>query len=143
MISLRAYRHNPHFADLFAHVHPLCWPILWWQLNTLFAWCRREGIPAVLCSVNSRGFLTLRHAGARPDPAVYQPLPRTFRPLTDDSRGSDLPIFATGLAAPEALRRFPILPREAGEVAPKGSEGALPSMLDSTWPFLSSRLPPR
>ncbi len=130
MIPMRAFRTDPHFADLFAHVHVICWPILWWQLNALFGWCKREGIPGVLYSVSPWGFITLRHAGDRPDPATYKPLPRTFRPLTDDSWESDLPacLESLTLAAQCAL----LLPCEAGEVAPKGSEGALPSPPDTS-----------
>ncbi|MDP3459303.1 MAG: hypothetical protein Q8S09_08525 [Hyphomonas sp.] len=130
MIPMRAFRADPHFADLFAHVPVICWPILWWQLNALFRWCKREGRPDVLYSVSPWGFITLRHAGDRPDPATYQPLARTFRPLTDDSWGSDLPVFAADLAAFEALRRVPILPCASGGGGSRHrreTEGALPS----------------
>jgi hypothetical protein len=105
MVSIRAFRADPHFADLFEHVHVMCWPILWWQLNTLFRWCKREGIPDVLYSVNDWGFITVRHFGEKPDPAAYTPLPRTVRPLTDASWASALPAcLASGfLAAPCVL----------------------------------------
>ena len=76
----------------------------------------------VLDSVNSWGFLTLRHAGARPDPAVYQPLPRTFRPLTDESWESDVPA---------CLEPF-ILFREAVGDVRRSRKGALPSPYDSS-----------
>ena len=92
MISVRTFRSNPHFAELFAHVHVMCWPILWWQLNALRRWCAREGIPDVLYSVSTWGFITVRHYGAHPDPALYAPIARTFRPLTDRSWNSDMPI---------------------------------------------------
>ncbi|MFN7164907.1 MAG: hypothetical protein ACK4P2_08840, partial [Hyphomonas sp.] len=114
MIPMRAFRADPHFADLFAHVHVICWPILWWQLNALFGWCKREGIPGVLYSVSPWGFITLRHAGDRNDPATYQRPERTFRPLTDDSWGSDLPVILSDLAALETLRHVPILPCASG-----------------------------
>ncbi|MDP1555827.1 MAG: hypothetical protein Q8L84_10225 [Hyphomonas sp.] len=123
MIPMRTFRSDPHFAELFAHVHVICLPILWWQLNALFRWCKREGIPAVLYSVNPWGFITLRHHGDRNDPHAYKPPTRTFRPLTDESWGIDLPA-CLDIEAETALR---FLPCEAGEVAPKGSEGALPS----------------
>ncbi|MDP1557038.1 MAG: hypothetical protein Q8L84_16385 [Hyphomonas sp.] len=113
MIPMRAFRADPHFADLFAHVPVICWPILWWQLNALFRWCKREGRPDVLYSVSPWGFITLRHAGDRPDPATYKPLPRTFRPLTDDSWGSDLPSGLKLLSLSEATGDALFLPRKA------------------------------
>jgi hypothetical protein len=110
MISLRTFRSNPHFADLFAHVHVICWPILWWQLNALLRWCRREGIPDVLYAVSPWGLITIRHAGTRPG-TFYQPLERTFRPLSEPSWESDLP---SNIAALETLRLILFLPRAAG-----------------------------
>jgi hypothetical protein len=130
MIPMRAFRSDPHFADLFAHVPVICWPILWWQLNALFRWCKREGRPDVLYSVSPWGFITLRHAGDRHDPAAYKPLARTFRPLTDDSWGSDLPFLLSDLATLETLRLVFILPRPGGGggiLRSRMSEGALPS----------------
>ncbi len=125
MIPMRTFRADPHFADLFAHVHVVCWPILWWQLNALFRWCKRQGIPDVLYSVNAWGFITLRNAGAAFDLTAYKPEFRTFRPLTEAIWGSDLP------ACLEPL----FLPREAdGSVSRQRheTEGPLPSQLDST-----------
>jgi hypothetical protein len=37
IIPMRAFRTSLHFANLFAHVPVICWPILWWQLNALLA----------------------------------------------------------------------------------------------------------
>ena len=87
MISIRAFKNVPHFAELFAHVHPVCWPILWWQLNALLAWIKRRGGVDVFCSVIAWGFITLRPVGKAPDPGTNMPLPGTFRPLTDKSWG--------------------------------------------------------
>jgi len=135
MIPMRTFRADQHFTDLFAHVHVICLTLPWWQLNTLFRWCKRQGIPGVLCSVSAWGFITPRHAGDRQDPATYKPHPRTFRPLTDESLGSDLPFFAADLAAFEALRLVPILPRPGGGGSSHRrceSVGTLPSPLDSS-----------
>ncbi len=129
MPTLSALRSSPHFAPLFAHVFVLCWPILVWQINRLFSWSRREGYPNILYSVSRWGFITIVYLGDRQDPDAYKPLPRIFRPLTDASYASDLP---ANLATSESLTAVPPLSRAAGEVAPKGPEGALPSILDST-----------
>jgi len=98
MISLRAIRGDLHFADLFAHVYVICWPILWWQLNLLRKWCLAHNIPDVLYSVSPWGFIKVRQFGKAPDPNAYTPRPRTFRPLTDDSWASALPTNLEGLS---------------------------------------------
>ncbi len=129
MWSIARLRSHPHFARAFAHVHPLCWLILWWQLNRLLRWfetCRPED---VFYTVNRWGGVTIRLVSDMPGPATYRPLPRTFRPLTDESWSSDVP---ANLAANESLRLFPILPRCTGEVSPKVTEGALFALTPDT-----------
>lgn len=91
MVSIRTFRSIPHFAELFAHMPVICWPIFWSRLSSLFRWCKREGIPDVCYAVGDEGLITVRHFGAKPHSAAYTPLPRTFRPLTDASWGSALP----------------------------------------------------
>ena len=112
MPSISALRRSPHFAHLFAHVHPLCWPILLWSLARLFKWFDTAGFENVLYSTSRWGFIRIAYLGdKKADPAAYKPLERTFRPLTDDSWGTSLPAELTNeLAAPCAL----ILPCEAG-----------------------------
>ena len=83
MISIRAFRSNPDFAELFAHVHVICWPILWWKLNALYSWWRRAGIPEVLYTVNAWGCISVRYAGTAADPSLHRPVERTFRDLSD------------------------------------------------------------
>ncbi len=129
MPTMSALRSSPHFAPLFAHVFVLCWPILVWQLNRFYSWTIREGIHDALYSVNRWGWLTVHYLGDREDPAAYKPLPRIFRPLTDASYASDLP---ANLATSESLKAVLPLSRAAGEVAPKGPEGALPSQRFNT-----------
>ncbi len=125
MPTLTALRTSPHFARLFAFVHVLCWPILWWNLCRFYRWCARENITDALYTINRWGSLTVVRLGDRHDPAAYKPLARTFRPLTDASWGNDMPVFAADLAACETLRLCQTSPAPAGEVAPKGPEGAL------------------
>ena len=91
MWSFARLRQCPHFAPIFAKVHPLCWPILWWQLNRLLRWFDRTRPEDVLYSVNRWGFVQVCYVAPRIDPATYKPLPRTFRPLSDPSWDSALP----------------------------------------------------
>lgn len=111
MLSIRALRAKPFYADMFARVHVLCWPILWWQLKRLFDWYHREGITGGFFSVSRWGIVTVHYVDDKIDPATYRPRPRTFRPLTDPGFASDLP---ANLATREILTAAPILPRAAG-----------------------------
>ena len=119
MQTVSALRQDPYFTRMFAYVHVLCWPILVWQINRFFSALKRQGITNALYSVNRWGFIKLVHLGDKEDPGAYKPLPRIFRPLTDESYASDLPA-CLGI---DALS----LPRALGKVAPKGPERALPS----------------
>ena len=135
MWSLTVLRNNPHFGRLFDAVHPLCWPILWWQLNRLFRMILADKSLDVLYSVNRWGFITIRHVAKCEDPATYKPPARTFRPLSDPSWESDLPVFASNLAAFETLRLLPILPCLGGGGGIRLSrmtEGALCSQPDTS-----------
>ncbi len=91
MQTLSALRQDPYFTRMFAYVHVLCWPILVWQINRFFGALKRAGITNALYTVNRWGFLKLVHLGDREDPNAYKPLPRIFRPLTDESYASALP----------------------------------------------------
>jgi hypothetical protein len=74
MVSLHALRNHPKFAPLFADVYVVCWPILWWQLNRLLAFCRREDIADVLDTLSLWGFITVNFtATARTPPPTSRP----------------------------------------------------------------------
>jgi hypothetical protein len=123
MWSITRLRQHPHFAPLFAHVHPLCWLVLWWELNRLIRWYERYRPENTLYSVNRWGRVTVHCVVPRPDPRLYKPIPRTFRELSDPSWETSLPdnLPVEDLSARHAL----ILPRFTGEVSPKVTEGAL------------------
>ena len=123
MWSITRLRQHPHFAPLFAHVHPLCWLILWWELNRLTRWYETWQPEHVLYAVNGWGRVTVHCIVPRPDPRLYKPIPRTFRELSDPSWETSLPdnLPVEDLSARHAL----ILPRFTGEVSPKVTEGAL------------------
>ena len=123
MWSITRLRQHPHFAPLFAHVHPLCWLVLWWELNRLIRWYETWQPENVLYAVNGWGRVTVHCIVPRPDPRLYRPIPRTFRELSDPSWETSLPdnLPVEDLSARHAL----ILPRFTGEVSPKVTEGAL------------------
>jgi hypothetical protein len=122
MWSITRLRQHPHFAPLFAHVHPLCWLILWWDLNRLIRWYKTWQPENVLYAVNRWGRVTVHCIVPRPDPHCYQPIPRVFRELSDPSWETSLPanLESADLSAWPTL----ILPRFTGEVSPKVTEGA-------------------
>ena len=123
MWSITRLRQHPHFAPLFAHVHPLCWLILWWELNRLIRWYETWQPENVLYAVNGWGRVTVHCIVPRPDPRLYKPIPRTFRALSDPSWGTSVP---TNLASDDpSIWHTLILSRITGEVSPKVTEGAL------------------
>jgi hypothetical protein len=86
MTSLTALRRNPRFDRFF-------WPVIWWTLNAVFREYDASNRTEFLIGVTWWGQVYVVFRGdPRPDPNTYEPLPRTFRPLTDAGWGSDLPI---------------------------------------------------
>ena len=97
MTPMRALRANPHFAPLFARVHPLCWWVLWWNLNRLLDWFETSGYEEILYSTNPWGFIRIAYLGDRiPDPSAYRPYVRE-KPRWDDE------CWATNVPAPFRL----------------------------------------
>ncbi|MFN7180763.1 MAG: hypothetical protein ACK4TE_14330, partial [Hyphomonas sp.] len=94
MIPMRALRANPHFAPLFAHVHALCWPILWWSLNRLLRWYAASGYEEILYGTTPWGYVYIAYLGDRkPDPSAYRPYVRE-KPRWDD------PVWSTNVPVP-------------------------------------------
>ncbi|MFN4225076.1 MAG: hypothetical protein ACK4HR_02075 [Hyphomonas sp.] len=115
MTPMRALRANPHFASLFAHVHPLCWPILWWSLNRLIRWYVRSGYAEVLYETSPWGFIRIAYYGDRkPDPSAYRPYvlekPRWDNPVWR----TNAPTRLLDIAACETLRLHPHPPSRSG-----------------------------
>ena len=130
MVSLTALRQHPCFGRFFEVVHPFFWPVIWWTLNAVFRAYDASNRTEFLLGITWWGEDYIAFEGdLRPDPLTYRPIPRTFRPLTDDSWASDLPANLDGLSLLEATHDL-ILPREAGGGGSRQrrkSEGALPS----------------
>ena len=123
MTPLHALRANPHFAPLFAHVHALCWPILWWSLNRLLRWYASSGYEEVLYGTTPWGYVYIAWLGDRkPDPSAYRPY-ELERPRWDD------PVWSTNLPAP-----FLIVGQILRSGGLRGSEIA-PRFPEQGWPL--------
>ena len=109
MTPMRALRANPHFAPLFARVHPLCWWVLWWNLNRLLDWFETSGYEEILYSTNCWGFIRIAYLGDRiPDPSAYRPYVLE-KPRWDD------PVWSTNVPVTQLTPGTPsFLPRAAG-----------------------------
>ncbi len=107
MVSLTALRQHPRFARFFEVVHPFFWPVIWWTLNAVFKQYDASNRTEFLLGITWWGQVYIAFEGdLRPDPLTYKPIPRTFRPLTDDSWASDLPTNLEGLSPFDELMTF-------------------------------------
>ncbi|MFN7179135.1 hypothetical protein [Hyphomonas sp.] len=110
---MRQLRSDPTFAPLFRHVHPLCWPILWWSLNRVFKWYDTSGYENVLLATTRWGYVYPAYLGQKkPDPSAYKPY-ELEKPRWDD------PVWSTNVPAPflitnETLRPHPHPPLRSG-----------------------------
>ena len=99
MVSLAALRQHPRFGRFFEVVHPFCWPVIWWTLNAVFRQYDASNCTEFLLGITWWDQVYIAFEGdLRPDPHASKPIPRTFRPLTDESWGSDLPANLEGLS---------------------------------------------
>jgi hypothetical protein len=92
MIPMRQLRRNPHFAHLFARVHPLCWPILWWSLNRLFKCYDSSGYEEILFGTTRWGYVYVAFLDdKRHDPSAYRPFATGMARWDDPVWESDAP----------------------------------------------------
>ncbi|MFN7179154.1 hypothetical protein [Hyphomonas sp.] len=112
---MRQLRCDPHFAPLFRHVHPLCWPILWWSLNCIFLWFDHCGYENVMLATTRWGYVYPAFMGEKtPDPSAYKPYVLE-KPRWDDPRWSTrAPVKLVVLAASETLAMIPNPPPRSG-----------------------------
>ncbi len=93
MIPMRLLRSNPYFAHLFARVHPLCWPILWWSLNRLLKWYETSGYGEILFRTTRWGWVHVAYLGDKiPDPSAYRPYATGMPRWDDPVWESDVPL---------------------------------------------------
>jgi hypothetical protein len=70
---------HPRHAHLYAHVHVLLWPWLWWQLQNLNRWMKATG-RGLLVSVDRWGNVYIRCMGDAPAAENrFTPLPVSAR----------------------------------------------------------------
>ncbi len=112
MSDFFSIRNYPAFRRYFDAVHPFFWPVLYWQLKRAWLFLQREKLTSVLLAITWWGGVRIVHLGDKlPDSTTYRPVPRLFRPLTDESWASGLP---SDIAALETLRLHSILPCARG-----------------------------
>mgnify|MGYP005835890183 CR=1 FL=1 len=115
MISLRQLRSDPTFAPLFRHVHPLCWPILWWSLNRFFRWYDTSGYDTLLLATTRWGFVYPAYLGGKkPDPKAWRPYVLEKPRWDDPGWAAHAPAHLLTLAARERLAMIPNPPPPGG-----------------------------
>ena len=113
MTPMHALRANPHFAPLFARVHPFFWWVLWWNLNRLLDWFETAGYEEILYSTNPWGFIRIAWLGDKtPDPSAYRPYLLTKPRWDDPVWGTSVPTLF--LASAETQRPRPNPPLRSG-----------------------------
>jgi hypothetical protein len=126
MTRLQRLLRSPVYRPWFDRVHPIFWPVLWWQLEVTIAWMKRAGITDVMLTIHWWGGVEIVFTGDKqPDPSAYRPYVST-RPRWDNpSWESAVPLAFLFDPLTVRLDATSILPRDAGEVAAKQPEGAL------------------
>jgi hypothetical protein len=114
MSDFLSIRNYPAFRRYFDAVHPLFWPVLYWQLKRAWIFLQREKLTSVLLAITWWGGVRIVHCGDRIETPKHNPLARTKPHWSDPVWASDVPVFFSGLAALERLRLHPILPRLGG-----------------------------
>ena len=110
MSAFLSIRNYVYFRHLFDAVHPLFWPILYWQLKRAWLCLRRENLNSVLLAVTWWGGVRIVHRGDKIEAPKANPFALT-KPRYDD------PVWFTDVPADfldEAKRAPLILPRQSG-----------------------------
>jgi hypothetical protein len=106
MSAFLSIRNYVYFRHLFDAVHPLFWPVLYWQLKRAWLCLRRENLNSILLAVTWWGGVRIVHRGDR----IETPKPNPFaltKPRYDD------PVWFTDIPAAFLDAPF-ILPCERG-----------------------------
>jgi hypothetical protein len=107
MSAFLSIRNYVYFRHLFDAVHPLFWPVLYWQLKRAWLCLRRENLNSILLAVTWWGGVRIVHRGDRIVEAKPNPFTLT-KPRYDD------PVWSTDVPAAFLDAPF-ILPRLGGE----------------------------
>jgi len=99
MFTLTQLRQNPYYTRFFDRVHPFFWPVIWWTFNRVIRDYLASNTTEYLIGVTWWGQVYVAAVGDKlADPLTYKPIPRTFRPLTDESWATALPTNLEGLS---------------------------------------------
>ena len=92
--AMHRVRKHPVFADYFAFVPALFWPILFWNLLRMADRMDAAGRCQVLLQVHWWGYIEITHFGdPQPSPSAYRPLAPTRKPWDDPALETALPAF--------------------------------------------------
>ena len=90
--AMHRVRKHPVFADYFAFVPALFWPILFWNLLRMADRMDAAGRCQVLLQVHWWGYIEITYFGdPEPRPSAYRPLAPTRKPWDDPCLASSLP----------------------------------------------------
>jgi hypothetical protein len=106
MSAFLSIRNYVYFRHLFDAVHPLFWPVLYWQLKRAWLCLRRENLNSILLAVSWWGGVRIVHRGDRIETPKANPFALT-KPRYDD------PVWFTDVPAAFLDAPF-ILPCERG-----------------------------
>ncbi|WP_291061631.1 hypothetical protein, partial [Hyphomonas sp.] len=127
-------RNNIHFRRYFDAVHPVFWPVLFWQLGRFFKWMRAEQLSEVLFEITWWGGVRIHIIGDKlTTPSPFAPT----KPRWDDPVwASDMPASLIGLNELSAWHAL-ILPCVSGgfpgsEIAPRFPREGIRDQLPNT-----------
>jgi hypothetical protein len=92
MSTFLSIRNYVYFRHLFDAVHPLFWPVLYWQLKAARLSLQREKLTSVILAVTWWGGVRIVYRGDKIETPKHDPL-APLRPRFDD------PIWSTRLPA--------------------------------------------
>jgi hypothetical protein len=115
MSAFLSIRNYVYFRHLFDAVHPLFWPVLYWQLKRAWLCLRRENLNSILLAVTWWGGVRIVHRGDRIVEAEPNPFALTKPRYDDPVWSTDVPAaFLDGPSSFLASGGFP-----GSEIAPR------------------------
>ncbi|MEQ9507319.1 MAG: hypothetical protein RLO80_13755 [Hyphomonas sp.] len=108
MSDFLSIRNYPAFRRYFDAVHPLFWPVLYWQLKRAWLFLQKAKLTSVLLAITWWGGVRIVHCGDKIETEKQNPLSPTKPHWSDPVWSMDVPV--TFLEAPCTL----ILPRFSG-----------------------------
>jgi hypothetical protein len=128
-------RNSVHFRRYFDAVHPLFWPLLFWNLGRVMTWMGAGQYGEAFIEITWWGGVKLHLVGDKIEAEKQIPIAQTRPHWSDPVWSMDVPVSISDLAALETRRLQPILPRSCGGGGwPQSgqTEGALYALIPDT-----------